>query len=167
MRCPFPFSPDLVCSGVTQVLVIGYGNDLRGDDGVGQRVAETISAQNPPQVTAIAVPQLTPELAELLTTVELAIFVDVYPSDDRQDIQVSRLEPLPTSMLMAHTSDPRSLLALTVAIYGQCPPAWLVAIPGIDFELGDPISPLAESASAIAIQDIDRLIQDFVEVNHA
>lgn len=167
MRCPFPFSADWVCSGVTQVLVIGYGNDLRGDDGVGQRVAETISAQNPPQVTAIAVPQLTPELAELLTTVELAIFVDVYPSDDRQDIQVSRLEPLPTSMLMAHTSDPRSLLALTVAIYGQCPPAWLVAIPGIDFELGDPISPLAESASAIAIQDIDRLIQDFVEVNHA
>ena len=49
----------------TDVLVIGYGNELRGDDGVGPRVARELSPRLGVSfgVSAIDVHQLMPELA--------------------------------------------------------------------------------------------------------
>jgi Ni,Fe-hydrogenase maturation factor len=59
------------------VLVIGYGNTLRRDDGVGVRAAELIAAD--PRLAharVLAVHQLTPELALDIGAVSLVIFVD-------------------------------------------------------------------------------------------
>ncbi len=56
--------------------MIGYGNTLRSDDGVGPRVAMAVASWGWPGLKAIAVHQLTPELAEPLAAAELAIFVD-------------------------------------------------------------------------------------------
>ncbi len=61
------------------ILVMGYGNMLRSDDGVGQQVARAVAKWEIPNVDAIAVHQLTPELAERLTKTDIAIFVDAYP----------------------------------------------------------------------------------------
>ena len=45
---------------MNQILVIGYGNPLRGDDGVGWRVAEAAAAVLPdPPVTVLTVQLLT------------------------------------------------------------------------------------------------------------
>jgi hydrogenase maturation protease len=46
----------------TDLLVIGYGNELRSDDGVGPRVARAVAEWRLPGVEAIAVHQLTLEL---------------------------------------------------------------------------------------------------------
>jgi hydrogenase maturation protease len=46
-----------------KILLIGYGNTLRNDDGVGVRIAEIIAEENRPHVQVIATHQLTPELA--------------------------------------------------------------------------------------------------------
>ena len=43
-------------------LVIGYGNTLRGDDGVGVLVADALEGWNQ-AVRTLSVQQLTPELA--------------------------------------------------------------------------------------------------------
>ena len=47
-----------------RLLVIGYCNTLRSDDGVGPRVAEAVEALDLPGVRAIVRGLLTPELAE-------------------------------------------------------------------------------------------------------
>ena len=47
-------------------LVIGYGNELRGDDGAGIMVARRIAENPPPGVRSIVARQLTPELADEL-----------------------------------------------------------------------------------------------------
>ena len=47
---------------LTDTLVIGYGNDLRTDDGAGRWVAERIESFDLPGVSVRSVPQLTPEL---------------------------------------------------------------------------------------------------------
>ena len=60
----------------SRLLVIGYGNELRGDDGVGPRVARAVSDWRLPGVTALAVHQLAPELAEPLSLSDAAVFVD-------------------------------------------------------------------------------------------
>lgn len=57
-------------------LVIGYGNTLRSDDGVGYRIAETVAQWNLTSVRSLSVQQLTPELAETMSHAKTVIFVD-------------------------------------------------------------------------------------------
>jgi len=147
-------------------LVVGYGNDLRSDDGVGQRVAEVVAAweilnvrsHGVYEVKSLAIHQLTPELAANLADVDFAIFVDACEQITSKEVQVITIETDPTSTLAAHSADPRSLLALTQAVYGRVPQAWWVLIPGENFELGDRLSPLAETGMAIALEEIAQLL---------
>jgi hydrogenase maturation protease len=140
------------------VLVIGYGNDLRSDDAVGKRVAEAVATWNLPYVRALAVHQLTPELTVRLTDVERVIFVDAYRATPEQEVQVRPLEPVYAGGIAGHTGDPQSLLALTKALYSYCPRAWWVTIPGVNFEVGDSLSFIAERGVAVALKRIDQLI---------
>lgn len=143
-----------------QVLVIGYGNTLRSDDGVGQTVAEIVKAWNLPNVQVMPVHQLTPELAEPLSNADVAIFVDAYPADSEQKVQVCPLEPASSGWTIGHTSAPQGLLAIAQSLYHYYPQAWLVAIPAKSFELGDFLSPLAEQGMEKALQIIDGLIRE-------
>ena len=60
---------------MVRALVIGYGNDLRGDDAIGQQVAKAIKDCCLSSVQSIAIHQLTPELAAPLANVNLAILL--------------------------------------------------------------------------------------------
>ncbi len=57
-------------------LVIGYGNDLRCDDGAGRAVADRIEAMALPGVEVRSVQQLAPELALDIACAETVVFVD-------------------------------------------------------------------------------------------
>jgi hydrogenase maturation protease len=137
-------------------LVIGYGNDLRSDDAVGQRVAQTIADKNLSNVRSLCVHQLTPELADLLANTELAIFIDAGVCED---VRVQEIGPAYSPSIAGHTSDPRSLLALTQSVYHRVPIAWWVTIPGTNFELGDRLSPTSERGIQVAIAQINDLIE--------
>jgi hydrogenase maturation protease len=142
------------------VLLIGYGNDLRGDDAGGKRVADAVAARKLADVETLAVHQLTPELAATLTNFEWAIFVDAYIATDDQEVGVHLLEPVHTGGITGHTGDPQSLLALTQALYDHCPQAWWVTIPGVNFEVGDSFSLIAEQGVAKALERIDQLLKE-------
>lgn len=161
----------LATENPTSFLVIGYGNQLRGDDGIGQLVAAEIEQWNLPQVCVEAVHQLTPELAAMLASVHGVIFVDacVYAGEVEEllnaetaefPVTVERIEPATEggSFSLGHLSNPRSLLALTLALYGHAPQGWLVSVPGIHFELSDRLSPIAEKGVAAALEQIEQLI---------
>jgi hydrogenase maturation protease len=139
-------------------LVVGYGNDLRSDDGVGQRVAEGVAAWKIPNARSLILHQIVPELAAWLADVDLAIFIDACEQITSQEVRVIAIEPDLSGTLAAHSADPRSLLALTQAVYGRVPQAWWVLIPGDNFALGDRLSPLAETGMAIALEKIAQLI---------
>jgi Ni,Fe-hydrogenase maturation factor len=113
-----------------------------------------------PNVNSIAVHQLTPELVEPLTSVDIAIFVDAYSANEGQEVQVCPLEPAASGWTIGHSSMPRALLAIALALYNYYPPAWLVMIPGKDFELGNTLSSLAERGMEQALEVIIRLIKD-------
>jgi hydrogenase maturation protease len=138
------------------ILLIGYGNTLRSDDGAGPRVAERVSAWGWPGLTAMAVHQLTPELAEPLARAELAIFVDARLADS--EVEFVPLEPSRLGTVHGHTSAPRSLLGLAQAIYGRHPRAWLVTLPAVDITLGERLSATAERGVEAALVGIRALI---------
>jgi hydrogenase maturation protease len=129
----------------SDVLVIGYGNELRSDDAAGPRAARAVAELNLPGVIALAVPQLTPELAEPLASSLLAIFVDACLADQGQEVEVQPLELSPPhpGAALGHTQDPRGLLNLARTAYARCPASWLVTIPATDFSLGGKLSPQA------------------------
>jgi hydrogenase maturation protease len=137
-------------------MVIGYGNDLRSDDGIGQRIVNAIESWHLSTVESLAVHQLTPELATNLAATDLAIFVDACV--DADNVQVQPLVPESANFCHAHTGDPQCILALTQALYGHCPSAWWVTVPGINFEIGDRLSARAESGIAIALVKIIQIL---------
>jgi hydrogenase maturation protease len=123
---------------MTPLLVIGYGNELRGDDGAGPRVARIVAGWSRPDVRAVAVHQLTPELAPLIADAERVIFVDAVVDGE---YGWRRLIPSELIAGLGHTSDPAWLLALTAEVFGRNPEAWLVTIPARRLEVGTGLSP--------------------------
>jgi hydrogenase maturation protease len=141
------------------ILVIGYGNPLRSDDGVGQQIAKEIAGWGMPNVEAIAVHQLTPELVEPLAMVDNAIFVDAYPTTVDPEIQVRLLALAESGMTSGHWCEPSVLLAMTQALYGRYPQAWWVMVPALNFELGECFSAVANQGMEAALQEIEQLMQ--------
>ena len=142
---------------MTPFLVIGYGNELRGDDAAGPCVARRVAGWGRPEVDGLAVHQLTPELAAALAGAEMVVFVDACAAGEEREVCVRRLEAGPGAVV-GHTSDPRWLLALAEAAYGRRPEAWLVTVPAADFGLGGRLSATATEGVAVALRQIDRLV---------
>lgn len=135
------------------IALIGYGNTLRQDDGAGYLIAATVQTWQLPQVIAIACPQLLPELAATIAEVDHVLFVDTcLPTVATTLHHCPLCPPTETGPLDAHVSNPRSLLALSQWLYGQCPPASWLMIPGHQFELGETLSPDTETAMAAALE---------------
>jgi len=128
-----------------KILVIGYGNTLRGDDGVGYLVAETVAGWQVPTLRSLAVHQLLPELAEVMAEVDIVIFVDAIRIGDPTSAKIA-IEPLSTegdATIGTHRFSPQSLLSLSQQLYNANPVAYLLTIPAIDFTLGNPLSAIA------------------------
>ena len=131
------------------VLVIGYGNNLRNDDGAGIRVATRLArlASRRPQTSplhVIVARQLTPDLADGMATAAQVIFVDAYAADERgAGIRIDRIsaDTAGTSSAIGHHDDPEALMSLTARLYGKTPDAWVVGIPAFNLDIGETISP--------------------------
>jgi hydrogenase maturation protease len=121
------------------LLIIGYGNTLRRDDGVGPRVAEAVAALDLPGVSALAAPQLTPELAEPIARADRVVFVDA-AVDAPREVRFRPLAAAESSQIMAHAADPSTLLALARDVFGRAPAAWWLTIPAEDLGFGEDLS---------------------------
>ncbi len=139
-----------------KLLVIGYGNTLRGDDGVGPRLAETVAALNLPGVDSLAYPLLTPELAEPISRAERVVFVDA-ATDAPREVQLRKLAPAASSQIMAHAAKPDTLLAVARDLFGHAPEAWILAIPVKDMSIGETLTPFAQRNLECALDEIKKL----------
>ncbi|WP_035985284.1 hydrogenase maturation protease [Leptolyngbya sp. KIOST-1] len=148
-------------------LIIGYGNPLRGDDGVGPQVAQTVSAWQVPSVKALSVPQLLPELVVEMGAAEYVIFVDAW---GKCGASAPCLEPIiatPAALnhgtipALDHVCDPAALVALTQWIYGRHPQAWLLQIPTECCDLGGAFSKTAKHGVDSALRTIEQFLTTY------
>ena len=137
-------------------LVIGYGNTLRGDDGVGPRVAEAIEKLNLPGVRTLVCQQLSPEYADPVSRAQTVVFVDAAVDAPRK-VQLRKLDPGESSQLMAHAADPRTLLALARDVFGHAPQAWWLTIPAVKLDFSEELTPEAQRGFAEAVEKIRSL----------
>jgi hydrogenase maturation protease len=140
----------------SDLLVIGYGNTLRRDDGVGPRVAETVEELRLSGVQTISCPQLTPGLADPLSQAGSAVFVDV-AVDPADPVRLRRLDPSGSSKVLANAADPQTLLALSRDVFGRAPDAWMLTVPAEDLAFGEQLSPTAKRGVMSAVRAIRAL----------
>ncbi len=137
-------------AGQCQSLIIGYGNTLRGDDGVGPRLAETVAGLEWHGIQALSCALLTPELAEPISRSKRVVFVDASVEVPRE-VRFRPLQPADSSQILAHAADPRTLLALARDVFGHVPEAWWLTIPADDLGIGETLSPKAQQGLDAAL----------------
>lgn len=124
-------------------LVIGYGNDLRSDDGAGIHAATRLAEQSA-QPRVIMARQLTPDLAEDIATAAQVVFVDAYAALEHDaQLRIDKIsgDDSHNSSALGHHGDPEELMQLADQLFGKTPDAWVVGIPAFSFDAGETISP--------------------------
>jgi hydrogenase maturation protease len=138
-----------------RLAVIGFGNELRRDDGAGPAVAREVAGWNRPGVRAVAVHQLVPELAELIADADAVVFADAVGGPGG----LAEIAPQADTAGLGHSLGPQALLAMAEALYGRRPRAWLAAVPGTDFGFGTELSAAARDGSRRAVGQIAALLE--------
>jgi hydrogenase maturation protease len=123
------------------VLVVGYGNPLRSDDGIGWHAAGLLATD--PRLAGAQVlthHQLAPELAEDISRASLVVLVDASADGDPGSVSVRQIEPRPATPTWSHHLDPETLAGLAEALYRAVPPIVLVSVAAGSFAEGDGLS---------------------------
>ncbi len=128
-------------------LIIGYGNALRGDDGLGPYVAEHLAADLAPPERRIVCHELTPELAVPIGAAGLVVFVDASGLRAPGEIACEPVVPSPPGAgALSHAFNPAALLALARDLYGRCPLAWMVSVGAASLDFAEELSPAVRAA---------------------
>ncbi len=143
-----------------RVLVIGYGNPGRQDDGLGPACAEALQAMDLPGVTVDSDYQLTVEDAAQVAAHERAIFVDAAV----QGPEPFAWQPIPPSeaaSFTTHSVEPGAIVTLARDLFGWVPQAYVLAIRGYRFnEFGEGLSDQARQNLAAAIAFLRSCVQE-------
>jgi hydrogenase maturation protease len=138
------------------VLVIGYGNDLRGDDGVGCEAARRLEfAVTPVLARVLSVHQLLPELSEPVSRAAHVIFIDADAALAPGEIRRRTIVPSqPVNAAIGHHQTPEEILRLARDLYGHAPPAALWSVGGENFGYQEGLSPVVERAMGGLIEKL-------------
>jgi hydrogenase maturation protease len=136
------------------ILLIGYGNSLRRDDGAGLILAERLEQAWRGQGVAVKhlpVHQLTPELAAEMAEpdVTAVVFVDaraIGPGEVDPQVQVQPVNGESLSPSLGHHLHPATLLLYADRLYGRQPSVWLATVPAADFGYGESLSQITQQA---------------------
>jgi hydrogenase maturation protease len=151
------------------VLIVGYGNPLRSDDGVGPVVAERMASD--PRFAGADVRaehQLTPELALDASQSWLLVLVDAAEGVAAGEVLIRELgragsEGAEVGLAgrieeggppLTHHVDPAGLLGLAFELWGAAPRTVLVGIGPASLELGEELTPVVEAAVPRAIDSV-------------
>jgi hydrogenase maturation protease len=143
-----------------RVLIIGYGNTVRGDDAAGVRAVETL-ARELPQCECMTVAQLSAEHAEDISRADIAVLVDA-------DVHASEVtvrtiaEGHGSGEPRSHAASPEFLLDLSRQIYGRVPQRMLVVgIPATSFDFSEQLTPQTASAVEESVRRVKAEVERF------
>jgi hydrogenase maturation protease len=150
-------------------LFIGYGNPDRQDDGVAWHVLTRIANQlgletspsweDPLPSTSEAEfafnLQLTPEIAEDLTSYDRVCFVDAHTGKIPTNVQMVDVSPEYQTSPFTHHLTPEMLLSMCSSLYNKIPEAILISVRGYEFGFE---SELSVYTSSLVTEAVERAI---------
>lgn len=148
-----------------KVVVVGYGNTLRSDDGFGPAVAELLRSRlSEPRVRVLSRQLLTVDLVADLEQAEFCVLVDAATHGQLGALTLREIVPEPTEpATLGHELSPASLLGLTRQLCGRAPACVLVSTPAQSVELGETLSNEVAALVEIAAAEISARIDVHLE----
>ncbi len=134
-----------------RTLIIGIGNPLRGDDGIGPAIIEALEVRGLGQhATLVAAHQLLPEHASLAAGHDAVIFVDASVALKPGEIDVTRVTPpANTEAFCSHHLTPEWLMHAAAALYGATCDAVLITLGGQAWDQAELSKPASAAVDAI------------------
>jgi len=148
-------------------LVIGVGNDMRGDDGVGCEVARRLGGLGPAGWDVCAAKDDALALMEAWQGRQAVIIVDATQANGLPG-KISRLDPTkgPLNVLMNDVTSHGLGLGHSLELarsLAKLPAHCIVfVVEGICFEIGAPLSPEIEKAIPLAMQRVRQEAEKFL-----
>lgn len=142
----------------SKVLLIGYGNPGRLDDGLGPALAAALDEKQLKGVTVDADYQLMIEDAAGMKDYDFVIFADADLSGP-EPFHFTRIQPLEEISFSTHSLTPESLLGLARKHFGSSTEGFALGIRGYDFDdFGEILSNKAESNLKEALCFVEKLV---------
>lgn len=125
-----------------KILLIGYGNPGRLDDGLGPALAAAVENRKPDGVTVDTDYQLTVEDAAAVAEHDVVIFADAATSGP-EPFSFARIKPELSASFSTHSVLPPAVLGLAKELFGRDVPGYCLGIRGYAFneyreELSEP-----------------------------
>ena len=141
------------------LLVVGYGNPLRSDDGIAWRAAEQVRKELPNITRVICVHQLTPELAEDVAAADVVIFLDASDTGEPGGVRCEAVFTRLDGLRFSHQLTPSEVLTLAFRLYSVRPRAFLISIHADCFHHGQELSPAANQAIPDVLAQVRALMR--------
>jgi hydrogenase maturation protease len=143
------------------ILVVGYGNPQRGDDGVAWKVLDSLRAARlrpeAPLLRLERAHQLTPELAGPVSRARAVIFVDARANAQPGTVSCEPVEPGAGTASLTHALSPQAVLLYAERLFGRAPCAADVTVGGSSFDHGSQVTPEALEAVPRAVRRVRSL----------
>ncbi len=119
--------------GEQRVLVIGFGNPARGDDGLGPAAVARLESLAIPGVTLDSDYQLTVEDSAAVAEHDAVVFIDA-AVEGEEPFEFTSLEPAANAGFSTHGIEPSGVLGLARDLFGVRTDAYVLAIRGFVFD---------------------------------
>jgi hydrogenase maturation protease len=162
-------------TGVSSILLIGYGNISRRDDGVALHMVRRLRQRmGLPQhealdedeielasgITCMFLHQLAPELAETVAEYDAVVFLDAHVEGvGWRPVHWQSVGVAYQSGMNGHHLKPATILALTQGLFGRCPQGYVLSVLGEDFDFGDQLTPATSARADLAVDRLEELIR--------
>lgn len=148
------------------ILLLGYGNPARGDDGLGPALIERIDALALHNLETRVDYQLCVEDAMDIGHFEQVIFVDASLDVKPPYLHFTLPESLTPNRLDTHSISPEALIHLARTLFGARTRASILAIRGYEFEpFCESLSAQAELNLSAAFTYLTELLRERMEVD--
>lgn len=135
------------------ILIVGVGNTLMGDDGIGAYVASQIDTQQLPGVHVIHVQQMTSDLLDDMLKAEQTIIVDAAVGAD--PVQFYKVvETAPAGASYSHYTSAIHLLKMAELVYERNLSVYICAVGAWDLTLGGELSQRGKKNADQAVSTI-------------
>jgi hydrogenase maturation protease len=143
-----------------RILVIGYGNPGRGDDGLGPALAERLEAMNIPGITVDSDYQLSIEHAAMAAEHDIVVFADADGAAE-EPFYLRPLEEEPYGRFTSHSVAPGEILHIARSCFDAAPAGYLMGMRGEVFEpFTEGLSPSALEGLEAALEYLPRFIAE-------
>lgn len=134
--------------------IVGIGNTLRSDDGVGAHICQLLEEKRLPAVTVITTQQLDIALADDLSKFDSVVFIDASLEEETISFGPLLAEDH-QARAFSHQINAAMLVSLTSKLFSTNTQFYICAIGAYNFEMGNRLSEKAirnatEAASLLA-----------------